>query len=164
VLLDGNPVARLVEARQQLLDRGLRVAAAAPQLHEARVDDDPMEPRREARGSLEPRDRPKGRDERPLDGVPGRLLVAPVATSDREHPSRVLAHEDLVGRVVSAPQALEERGLRAGNGGHGLAAHDRVSSSIAVTYAELDRIGIRRATRLRSRLAPSASTKLTPER
>ena len=46
-----------------------------PQPHQAGVDDDPMQPRREARALLEAVDRPEGRQEALLHGVAGLLLV-----------------------------------------------------------------------------------------
>jgi hypothetical protein len=84
-LLAVRPTAALVEMRKQLVDRlfGLPPLPAKP--HQGRVDDDAMQPCREARISLEVGDRLEGRDEGFLDRVARVVLAAEHAACDGEH-------------------------------------------------------------------------------
>src|SRR5205823_5409136 len=59
----------LVEDREEILDGLLRATLRGADAHETAVDDDSMEPRRDARLALEGADRAEGGDERVLDGV-----------------------------------------------------------------------------------------------
>src|SRR5262249_43568015 len=75
------------ETWKKVVDALLGLAPAGAQAHEAGVDRDPMEPRRELRPAGKGPDRPVGGKEGVLDGVSGVLLVAQEAPGNRKEPS-----------------------------------------------------------------------------
>src|SRR5262245_28021479 len=79
-----DAVAIRVEARQQVVDRLLRLAAARAELHQAGVDHDAVQPGREARAPLEAADAAEGLQEGVLERVARVLLRSQHAARDRE--------------------------------------------------------------------------------
>ena len=87
--------------------------AAAPELVEACVDDDAMQPGRYRRVAAEGVGPPKRRDEGFLNAVRGELSVTGGPQRDRPHPV-AMAPEDLVeGGRVAGDVSGQERGVRA---------------------------------------------------
>src|SRR5262245_22861947 len=104
-----DAVAVRVEARQQVVDRLLRLAAARAELHQAGVDHDAVQPGREARAPLEATDAAEGLQEGVLERVARVLLRAQHAARDREQAPAVGAHELGEGRVLTGAQPRQQR-------------------------------------------------------
>src|SRR5262249_27341396 len=120
------PASVVAKAGQEVLDRLLPPPTPAAELHERRVDDDALQPRRQPRSAGEGVDRLECREERLLDGVARIVLGPDQAARGRQHPTTVLADHSLEGLRIAVAEPADECalvfwlarwGLRPGRGG-----------------------------------------------
>src|SRR5262245_62437505 len=105
------PASVVAKAGQEVLERLLPSPTPAAELHERRVDDDAVQPRRQPRSAGEGVDRLECREERLLDGV-ARIVLGPDQTArGRQHPPTVLADHRLKGLRVAVAEPADERAL-----------------------------------------------------
>src|SRR5262245_18971436 len=102
------PASVVAKARQELFDRVLPAPTPAAELHERRVDDDAVQPRRQPRSAGNGANRLECREERLLDGVACILLGPHQAAGDRQHPTTVLADHRLEGLRVAVAEPADE--------------------------------------------------------
>ena len=105
-------VARLVKRRQQVVDRHGPASRLSPQLRQARVHHDAVQPRPQGRIPRKLVQATERRQEGVLHGVGAILFAAKEPAGNRKHAAAVLPHEHRTGFLVTGPDTGQELGFR----------------------------------------------------
>src|SRR5216683_4605665 len=96
-----DPLAPMIEARQQCFYRLLTPAAPGSQLHERRVHDNAMKPCRKHRVAIEFVERAKCGSERLLDGILSVVFVAQKSARSSQHSATISLNHQAEGVLVT---------------------------------------------------------------
>ena len=100
------------ERRKELLNGNRGLAATAPQLHEAAVDGDSVQPRGKERPAIKVGQGPESVEEGILNRVLGVLVIIEHRTGNREKAGANGRDEGIERAIVARPQSAKERCFR----------------------------------------------------